>query len=428
MKYWKRTAAALLSLGFAASVLSACGADESGTTVNTGVNAANYEENSEGDASGSGTTGEVVVNFSEDTTVVGISLSGSEDADAEALRTELEGAGCGVVVTYANEDGNLQVTQLNQLVAAGMDVLVLDAVDAASAQQWLASQLPTDASANGGAASSGTAGETLPFEVITIDTCVASDLVTAFVGVDYEAMGAAEAEYILTALGLNSETPPEEVLTIEFAAGQTEEDRRIFEGAMETLSPYLEAGSLVIPSGNNTYELVSAVAPAATISGILTATYSANGLEIDALLTTSGTAAVDALTQLETLYTGSVFPIVTGAQCDLASAEQLRLGFLSMTVVTPDRSEDWVSQVAALVKSAAEGSASDVLTAGTTVTADTFEEVLIQSGTYAYDETDQLVEGSGVPVSDGETDGGDAGEDGTNDGAAEGTETGENVG
>lgn len=416
MRKQSRIAAALLALGLAAGALTACG--NTGTVVNTGASGAD----SSGGASGSSVSGETVVNFSRDTTVVGISLSGAEneDADAEALRTELEGAGYGVVVTYANEDSNTQVTQLSQLVEAGADVLVLDAVDAASAQQWLTSQLPTDDAANAGAASSGTAAETLPFQVITIDTYVASELVAAYVGADYEGMGAAEANYILTALGLNSATPPDEVMTVEFAAEQTEADQLIFEGAMEVLSPYIEAGSLVIPSGNSTYEQVSAQTPAATIGSILTNTYSANGLEIDAIVTTSGTAAVDTLTELQALYTGSVYPIVTSAQCDLASAAYLRTGFLAMTIVTPDRPEDWVSQVAALVTSAAEGSASDLLTAGTTVTMDTFDAVLIQSGLYAYDEKDQLVEGSGVPLTNEATDG-----DVNSDATAEGTETDE---
>lgn len=387
MKKLKQLASAALSLGLLVSTLSGCG-------NNPASSAAGDEQ---------------AARFPAGTTVLGIALSGGEDAAAEQLKQTLENAGYGVVLSYAEGDSNTQISQLNDLVESGSSIVVLDAVDTAAVEQWFSSQSTSGSAAAG---SSGAEGE-IPFQVIACGAYLSGDAVAAYIGPDYKAMGIAQGEYLLTALKLNSENPPSNALTVEFVAGSTEEERLIFEGAMEVLSPYLTEGKLVVPSGNDTYEAVSAQGAAAYISSLLTTTYSANDLEIDAIVTTGGSGVEAVMEEMQALYTGSVYPIITGAQCDLVSAEYMRSGFLSMTTVSDPLPEDWAEQAAALVQQLDAGEAvSDVLTAVGTVTRENFDEMLIETGLYAYDDTDALVEGDGVPLS---------GEDGDADGAPDDT-------
>lgn len=374
MKQMKKLTAALLSLGLAASALSGCAT----TPISS-----NEDD---------------IATFPAGTTVVGISMSGSQDASAEQLKTDLEGAGYGVVLSYAGGDSNTQVNQLNDMMKSKCSILILDAVDQDSADHWLSSQAASVNNGDGTGAASSVTPQEAGFQVIACDTYLTSSLVTAYIGTDYRAMGAAQGNYLAEALGLTGETAPTTPLVVEFVAGDSELDALILEGAMEVLGPYVESGSLVIPSGNTTFEAVSSESPAAYISSLITTTYAADA-EIDAIVTTSSAVADAVLNVLQEQYTGSVYPIVSSALCDLAGAQSLRGGFLSMTSIEAPLPEDWGAQAAALVQQIKDGEAvSDVLTAGTAVTKENFDEVLIQSGLFAYDDADQLVEGSGVPA------------------------------
>lgn len=338
--------------------------------------------------SGSGTLGEPAIT---NMTLIGVSMPGAEgESEAgEALQALLKEAGYSVELAYAGGDSDTQLRQLDAMMEDECVLLIVDAVDAGAMEGYLEASVTPDVA------------------VMAYETYLDSDSILCYLGTDYAAMGKAQAEYLVETLQLDSEDAADKAFTLEAVAGDTAVDELIYQGAMEVLSPYVESGRLVIPSGANTYSAVRTRDAAAYLERVLSAYYD-DGTELDALVTTSNETANGALTAIANSYVGSIYPLVTGALCGLESAQWLNDGYLCMSTLEPEL--DLAAQVVQLAAQFHTGEAEDVLVEGSVVTMDNFQELLIDTGIYAISTAGTVTYGAGedsAPTAD-QADGEDA--------------------
>lgn len=314
-------------------------------------------------------------------TLIGIALAGSaEDGDslsgqADELQAALQEAGFAVEAAYAGGDGDTQSRQLSAMIEDECAILIVEAVEAAAIDDALTA--------------AGQAG----IAVLSCGAALDNSAVTCSVGTDYAAMGAAQAAYLVEALGLDGDGG--NACTLELVVEDSAAGAQIYEGAMAVLEPYLTAGQLTIPSGQQSYEEVSTSDGADRMTALLSGWY-ADGEPLDALLTTGNDICDAAMTTLLSAYRGSVYPVVVGTQCALESVQWLSDGYLAMTTLTPEVS--YPASLLAQIRQIRRGETpEDSLATGETVTGENLTALLVDTGLYTVSISGQVTEGNGEP-------------------------------
>ncbi len=243
--------------------------------------------------------------------------------DGANLKAKLEEAGFEVDLQYANDKVDLQVSQLEGLIAGGAKVLIISAIEASSLGTVLA-----EAKAQG-------------IKVICYDRLIRdTDAVNYYVTFDNYKVGVIQGSYIETVLGLKDGKGP---YNVEFTAGDPGDNNApyFFNGAMDLLKPYIEKGQLVVPSGQTKFEQVatptwkSEVAQA-RFEGILASFYSDGKTKLDAVVCSNDSTAYGVETALE-LAGYTTFPYITGQDCDIANTKNIIAGKQSMSVFKDTR-------------------------------------------------------------------------------------------
>ena len=235
------------------------------------------------------------------------SAEAKTETSAEA-KTETSGATGGGKVGVAmptkdlqrwNQDGsNMQA----QLEAAGYDVdLQYASIDGDSLGTVLEQAKEKD------------------IPVIAYDRLIMnSDAVTYYATFDNYMVGTKQGEYIRDQLDLDNAAGP---FNIELVTGDPGDNnaRFFFGGAMDVLQPYIDAGKLVVKSGQTDFETVatanwSTETAQSRMDAIISANY-ADGTKLDAVLCSNDSTALGVTNSLEANYTGE-WPIITGQDCD----------------------------------------------------------------------------------------------------------------
>ena len=124
---------------------------------------------------------------------------------------------------------------------------------------------------------------------------------------------------------------------------------------MDVLKPYLDNSTLVIPSARVTAEACGVADGAEAkqeLSHLLESTY-ADGKPLDAILCTDDTLSVAVSQELEKEYAGSVFPLISGCNCNPESIQLLIDGKLSVTSV--ENTQKIAQQAAKMADQAMQG-------------------------------------------------------------------------
>lgn len=244
--------------------------------------------------------------------------------DGEGLKTLLEADGCTVDLQYADNKTDQQISQIQNMVANGATILVIAAIDGTT----LGPVLDT----------AGSAGAT----VIAYDRLILeSPNVDYYATFDNESVGTLQGKFIEEQLGLANGDGP---YNFEAFAGSPDDNNAkfFFKGAWDVLSPYVDSGLLVNPSGT---------APASVDDwqsiGILgwgsddaqsemdnrLSTFYAGGEKVDVVLSPNDSLAQGISQSLQLAgYTKADFPILTGQDGDKASVANILNGVQSMTV------------------------------------------------------------------------------------------------
>ena len=214
-----------------------------------------------------------------DSPLIAISAPGSGDdawgVGIAELQKSFQQAGYRVEVRRAGDDIPTQLTQLDELIAKRPDVLVVSPIDGTSLGNRLdkadAAGVPV------------VAYDRMAFDTSGVDY---------FVGFDHELAGRQQAWSLLHGFGLTDElgqrvpVAPAGPFTVELLAGDLDDSATepMFDGALGVLRPYLDAGTLVIPSGITELQFASPTRgePAGAASRI--AGELATGVHLDGIL------------------------------------------------------------------------------------------------------------------------------------------------
>lgn len=258
--------------------------------------------------------------------------------DGENMKAQLEAAGYNVDLQYAANDIATQVSQIENMIANGCEVLVIASIDGEALGTVL-----DQAKAAG-------------IPVIAYDRLIMnSDAVSYYATFDNWKVGVKQGEYIVDALDL--ENAGDKTYNIEYITGDPGDNNInfFFDGAISVLQPYIDAGTLVCPSGQTEKQTVATAnwatdAAQARFETIL-GTYYADGTQLDVVLASNDSTALGVANALESSYTGA-YPILTGQDCDIASVKNMLADKQSMSVFkdTRDLAAKTVEMVDALMK------------------------------------------------------------------------------
>lgn len=242
--------------------------------------------------------------------------------DGANMEQQLKAAGYDVDLQYASNDIATQVSQIENMISSGAKVLVIASIDGDSLGTVLA-----QAKEQG-------------IKVIAYDRLIMnSDAVTYYATFDNYMVGTKQGEYIRDQLDLDNAAGP---FNLEIFTGDPGDNnaRFFYGGAIDVLKPYIDAGKLVVQSGQVDFDNVatanwSTENAQSRMDAIISANY-ADGTKIDAVLCSNDSTALGVTNSLEANYTGE-WPIITGQDCDVANVKNMIAGKQSMSIFKDTR-------------------------------------------------------------------------------------------
>ncbi len=320
---------------------------------------------------------------------VGVSMPTKDlqrwNQDGANMQAELEAAGYEVDLQYANNEPQTQVSQIENMISNGANVLVIAAIEASSLGEALdmakAAEIP----------------------VIAYDRLIMnSDAVSYYATFDNYKVGVTQGQYIVDTLDLDNAEGP---FNLEITAGDPGDNNAPFfyNGAMDTLKPYIDSGKLVVKSGQTAFEEVGTpqwkTETAQSRADNIISSFYADGTNIDVWLCSNDSTALGVETALANSYNGE-YPIVTGQDCDIENTKNMIAGKQAMSVFKDTRT--LASQVVKMVGQILNGEEVEVNDTetydnGTGVIpsflcepvfadANNYKELLIDSGYYTEDQ------------------------------------------
>jgi putative multiple sugar transport system substrate-binding protein len=281
-----------------------------------------------GDAGGGAAAEELLVGVSMPT-----QTSERWIADGNSVREQLQTAGYQVELQYANDDIPTQSQQVDQMITQGADLLVIAAIDGTA----LSSQLQAAADAG--------------IPVISYDRLIRdSEHVDFYVTFDNFQVGVAQANALLTGLGvLNRDGTPGGAtgpFNIELFAGSLDDNNAFyfFDGAMSVLQPHIDAGTLVVKSGQTSIEQAAILrwqqeTAQRRMEDLLTSSYN-DGSRVDGVLSPYDGLSRGIITALQNAGYGTPenpISVVTGQDAEIASVKLIADGVQNSTIFKDTR-------------------------------------------------------------------------------------------
>ena len=173
-------------------------------------------------------------------------------------------------------------------------------------------------------------------QVISYDRLIKSDAVSYYISFDNYTVGTLQGQYVIDTLDLDN--AGDKTYNIEFTAGDPADNNAgyFFNGAYDTLKPYLDAGTLNVVSGQTDFDSV-ATAQWDTQTALermqnILASYYADGTQLDVALCSNDSTALGVTQAIESDYAGKNDVLITGQDGDEANLANIVDGKQSMTV------------------------------------------------------------------------------------------------
>lgn len=379
--------AAAMALALTAGMLSGCGSSKSSAPENkeTQTTAAATTEA----AKAAETKAEETKATKGNGTLVGVAMPTKDlqrwNQDGSNMKKELEDAGYKVDLQYASNDVQTQVSQVENMISNGCQILVVASIDGSSLGEPLSQ------------------AKAMGIPVISYDRLIMnSDAVTYYATFDNYKVGQKQGEYLVEALDLEKATEPK---NIELFTGDPADNNCnfFFGGAMDVLKKYIDSGKLVVKSGQTAFEQVATAnwdseKSQNRMDTIIAGNYS-DGTVLDAVLCSNDSTALGVENALASSYTGK-YPVITGQDCDIANVKNMLLGKQAMSIFKDTRT--LASQVVKMVDSVMQGGEAEIndtksydngtgiiptyLCDPVVVTVDNYKDMLITSGYYTEDQ------------------------------------------
>ena len=305
--------------------------------------------------------------------------------DGENMKKELEAKGYEVDLQYAGNEVSTQVSQVENMIANGDELLVVASIEGDSLGTVLAQAKENN------------------IPVISYDRLIMNtDAISYYATFDNYLVGKTQGQFLVDAPDLDNTDGP---YNIEFVTGDPGDNNVnfFFGGAMDVLQPYIDEGKLVVPSGQMTKDEVatanwSTETAQSRFENILSSYY-ADGTNLDAVLASNDSTALGVENALAANYTGE-YPIITGQDCDIANMPNIIDGKQAMSVFKDTRT--LASKVVEMVDAIMQGGEAPVndtetydngtgvipsfLCEPVVCTADNYKELLVDSGYYTEDQ------------------------------------------
>jgi putative multiple sugar transport system substrate-binding protein len=254
-------------------------------------------------------------------------------ADGDNVKKQLEQAGYQVDLQYAGDEIPVQSQQVDQMITQGADLLIIAAIDGTA----LSSQLQAAASAN--------------IPVISYDRLIrGSENVDFYVTFDNFQVGVEQGKALLTGLGLLNRDGSKGTATgpfnIELFAGSLDDNNAafFFNGAMSVLQPEIDAGRLVVKSGQTSIEQAAILrwqqeTAQRRMEDLLTSAYN-DGSRVDGVLSPYDGLSRGIITALQNAGYGTAnnpISVVTGQDAEIASVKLIADGVQNSTIFKDTR-------------------------------------------------------------------------------------------
>lgn len=238
--------------------------------------------------------------------------------DGAYLDEQFKAAGFETVLTYSDNDSGKQVNDIQNMLADDVDLLIVAAIDG----EALNTAMNEAAEAN--------------VPVISYDRLILNDAVSYYVSFDNYTVGKLQGEFIVDQLGL--ENAGDKTFNLEITAGDPADNNAgyFYNGAMDVLKPYIEKGTLNVPSGQTDFDTV-ATAQWNTDTALeraqnVLASYYADGTQLDVWLCSNDSTALGVAQAVTSDYKGSNSILITGQDGDEANLKNIVDGIQTMTV------------------------------------------------------------------------------------------------
>lgn len=304
-----------------------------GHKVNTAPSPEKVEDNgnevdAHNDSGGDGVSRpDIESNSSGSGALVGVALPSKDvqrwKQDGDNIQSGLKEAGYEVDLQYASNGAGEQISQIEDMINNGCKLLMIAPVDG-NAMMSVMERAEKEA-----------------IPVISYDGLIMnSEAVSYYVSFDDYLAGRKQGEYIRDILDLDN--AGDKTYNIEFVTGDLGDGNvsMLFGGAKDVLAKYMDAGTLICPSGQT--ELDEAATEGwstdkaqARFETILSAFYS-DGKSLDAVLASNDSTALGVTNAIESSYRGDA-PVITGQGCDLPNVKNILDGKQTMSIFNDTR-------------------------------------------------------------------------------------------
>ena len=238
--------------------------------------------------------------------------------DGQYLDEQFKATGYETILTFSDNKSDRQVNDIQNMIAEDVDLLIVAAIDGVALNTAMNEAAEAD------------------IPVISYDRLILNDAVSYYVSFDNYTVGKLQGEFVEKTLDLAN--AGDKVYNIEFTAGDPADNNAgyFFNGAYDVLSPYIEAGTLNVVSGQKDFVSVAtdqwstdtALERAQNILG----SYYADGTQLDVWLCSTDSTALGVAQAITSDYAGSNSVIITGQDGDEANLKNIVDGIQTMTV------------------------------------------------------------------------------------------------
>lgn len=254
--------------------------------------------------------------------------------DGDAVKEQLEAEGFTVDLQYAEDDIPTQVSQIENMITKGAEALIIASIDGTTLSEVLQSAADAD------------------IPVIAYDRLIRdSENVDYYASFDNFKVGQQQAWSLTTGLGLTEldGTPvdgaPTGPFNLELFAGSPDDNNATFfwNGAMDVLQPLIDDGTLVVKSGQTSFEQAATLrwdgeVAQSRMEDLLTKSYS-DGSKVNAVLSPYdglSRGIISALTDAG-YAVGAEWPIISGQDAELDSVKAITRGEQFATIFKDTR-------------------------------------------------------------------------------------------
>lgn len=261
--------------------------------------------------------------------------------DGANMKSKLEALGYEVDLQYAEDDVQMQVSQIENMIASGVNCLVIASIDSGALvnveEQAKNAGIPI-----------------IAYDRLLMDT----DAVSYYATFDNKGVGTAIGNYIKEAKDLDNAT---ESYTIEFFMGSPDDNnaKMLYDGVMEVLQPYLDNGTLVCKSGRTSFDDTcilrwSQETAQQNCENYLTGFYADEKLDICCTAFDGFAYGCKAALEGAGYTLGEDWPIITGQDAELMATKNIISGYQTMSIYKDTRllADKCVTMVQAVLEGA----------------------------------------------------------------------------